>query len=503
MRSNMSEPEARPAPHDAAVVDIGSNSIRLVLYRIEGRSIWPIYNEKVLAGLGRDLARTGRLSEDGVKAALPALKRFRAVLDSTRPASIITVATAAVREAKDGPEFVERVKRLAGFDVRVLTGEEEARYSALGVLAGVPGAEGVAGDLGGFSLELIRLKAGSLGKGITLPLGPFALRTAEGFDADAVAKEAGKRLAAAKAFSSDCFYAVGGAWRNLALIHMQMTGYPLKIVHEYEMTGEQALRTARFIARQSKSSLERIQGLSKKRLDSIPYAAAVLCALVERLELRHIVICAWGLREGLLFDAMPEAVRRLDPMIEGFAALGGRTEQAEALGAALNDWIGPVMAALPPLFEQGHDERLGAAACRLADFGSRFHPDHRAELVFHQVLRAPVAGVDHIDRGFLAVAAFARHTASSDLPEPETLRHLLTPERLDRARALGAAIRLGCDISGRSPPLLAKSSLALSDGHLVLEAAKSGADLLLGEQTRKRAETLAGLLGKQLDIRTV
>jgi exopolyphosphatase/guanosine-5'-triphosphate,3'-diphosphate pyrophosphatase len=474
-----------------------------VLYRVEGRSIWPIYNEKLLAGLGRDLARTGKLSADAVQAALPALKRFRAVLDATRPASTIAVATAAVREATDGPAFVEQVRRTAGFDVRVLTGEEEARYSALGVLAGIPGAEGVAGDLGGFSLELIRLKAGSLGKGITLPLGPFAIRRADGFDPEAVAREAGKRLKPAEAFASDCFYAVGGAWRNLALIHMQMTGYPLKIVHEYEISGDEAMRTAQFIARQSRSSLERIQGLSKKRLDSIPYAAAVLCALVERLRLRRIVICAWGVREGLLFDAMPEAVRRLDPVIEGCAALGGRIEQAETLGAALTAWIGPAMAALPPVFEQGHDERLGAAACRLADFGSRFHPDHRAELVFHQVLRAPIAGMTHVDRSFLAVAAFARHTASSAIPEPETLRHLLTPERYERARALGAAIRLGCDISGRSPPLLEKSKLGVIDGHVVLEASRPNSDLLLGEQTRRRAETFAGLIGRQLEVRTV
>jgi exopolyphosphatase/guanosine-5'-triphosphate,3'-diphosphate pyrophosphatase len=500
----MSGPGPSPAPHDAAVIDIGSNSIRLVLYRVEGRSIWPVYNEKVLAGLGRDLARTGRLSEAGVTAGLAAVKRFRAVLDATGPASTIAVGTAAVREAADGRDFVARVRATAGFDVRVLSGEEEARYSALGVLAGIPGAEGVAGDLGGFSLELIRLQAGSPGKGITLPLGPFALvKAGDAFDADVVSKEAGERLGDAGGFASDCFYAVGGAWRNLALIHMQMTGYPLKIVHEYEMSGEEALRTARFIARQSRSSLERIQGLSKKRLDSLPYAAAVLCALVDKLSLRRIVICAWGLREGLLFDQMPEAVRRLDPMVEGFAALGGRTEQAEHLGEALADWIGPVMSDLPPLFEQGHDQRLAAAACRLADFGSRFHPDHRAELVFHQVLRAPVAGVDHADRAFLAASIFARHTASDDLPEIETLHHLLTEERLHRARALGAAIRLGCDISGRSPPLLAKSRLRMSDGKLVLEAAKSGADLLLGEQTKRRAETLAGLLGRKLEIRTI
>jgi exopolyphosphatase/guanosine-5'-triphosphate,3'-diphosphate pyrophosphatase len=491
-------------PHDAAVIDVGSNSIRLVLYGVEGRSIWPVYNEKVLAGLGRDLTRTGRLSEAGVSAGLAAMKRFRAVLDATGPASVTAVGTAAIREAQDGREFVARVRETAGFDVRVLSGEEEARYSALGVLAGIPGASGVAGDLGGLSLELIDLRAGSPGSGITLPLGPFALvRAGEPFDADVVAREAGERLGPAAAFASDSFYAVGGAWRNLALIHMRMTGYPLKIVHQYEMSGNEALRTARFIARQSRSSLERIPGLSKKRLDSLPYAAAVLCALVGKLSVRRIIICAWGVREGLLFDQMAPAVRGLDPMVLGFAALGGRPEQAEHLGAALAEWIGPVMSALPPLFERGHDERLIATSCRLADFGSRFHPDHRAELVFQQVLRAPVAAAGHADRGFIATGAFARHSASDELPEIRILHHLLTEERLHRARVVGSAIRLGCDISGRSPILLAKSRLRLMDGNLVLEAAKSGADLLLGEQTRRRAQTLAGLLGKSVEIRVL
>ncbi len=297
---------ADKAPRDAAVIDIGSNSIRLVLYRVEGRAIWTVFNEKVLAGLGRDLPATGRLSPAGVKAAHAALRRFKAVLEALKPSAVFVAATAAVREAEDGPEFVRTVKAETGFHVHVLTGPEEARHSALGVAAGIPEATGVVGDLGGFSLELVCMSEGRPAEGTTLPLGPFALGAGHAFDAAAVRKEVGRRLVGVPdAFACDTLFAVGGAWRNLALLHMQLTDYPLKIVHQYEMTARDAREASRFIASQSRNSLERIEGLSKKRVESIPYAAIVLEALIERLGLQRIVISAWGLREGLLFESLP------------------------------------------------------------------------------------------------------------------------------------------------------------------------------------------------------
>lgn len=491
------------APRDAAVIDIGSNSIRLVLYRIEGRAVWTVYNEKVLAGLGRDLPTTGRLAPDGMKAAHAALRRFRAVLDSVRPSAIHVVATAAVREARDGAGFVTEVQAETGLGVQVLSGEDEARLSALGAASGIPGATGVAGDLGGYSLELIRLQDGQPGEGATLPLGPFALAEGQAFNADQVRKKADRRLTGvASRFAAETLFAIGGAWRNLALLHMRLTDYPLQIVHQYELTAKDALQTSRFVASQSKGSLERIEGLSKKRAESLPLAAIVLEQLINRLELRRIVISAWGLREGLIFAGLPKEVRGLDPLIEGCATMGGRQAQAERLGAALHDWITPVFSKLEPVFESERDRTLIAAACRLADFGARLHPDHRADLVFEQVLRAPIAGMSHPERAFLACAAFARHTAANVTPGQRATERLLTYERLQRARAIGAAMRLGCDLSGRSPPLLALSRLKLERDKLRLTADPSGADLLLGEQTSKRAATLAAVLGRELEIRT-
>jgi exopolyphosphatase/guanosine-5'-triphosphate,3'-diphosphate pyrophosphatase len=495
----MSAPSDR-IPTDAAVVDIGSNSVRLVVYRLEGRAIWTVFNEKVLAGLGRDLARTGKLSLDGTETTLNALRRFKAVLEASRPQALFVAATAAVREAVDGPAFVRRIKAETGLTVRVLSGEAEARYAALGVLAGAPDAEGVVADLGGSSLELTRVAGGEPGLGLTLPLGPFALRASDGFDAGRVRARVARALdQTAAPFAGRTLYAVGGGFRNLALLQMRIAGYPLQIVHQYEMSAAEALDAARLIARLSRGSLERIEGVSKRRLETIPYAAVVLEGLIERLGLSRIALSAYGLREGLLFESMPPVQRALDPLIEGCAALGAREGVAEGLGPALEAWLAPLFAKLPPLFD-GRDATLVAAACQLADLGARLHPDHRADLLFEQVLRAPIAGMTHAERAFLAVTLFARHTAAAPALEPEVLSRTLTPERLRRARALGAAMRLGCDLSGRNPALLPRSTIDVSREVIVLRAEPRWADMLLGEQTAKRAATLADHLEMGLKI---
>ncbi len=488
---------------DVAVVDVGSNSVRLVLYRVEDRAIWTVFNEKVLAGLGRGLAETGRLSPDGVEQAMGALRRFRAVLDGVGRHAVFTAATAAVREASDGAAFVARVARETGLQVRVLSGAEEAHYSALGVLAGQPGAEGVMGDLGGSSLELTRLVGGRPEPGVTLPLGPFALGAPKPLSLERVRGFAAERLAgAADRFRCETFFAVGGAWRNLALIQMSLHGYPLRVVHQYEMSARDALEAARFVARQSRTSLDRLPGVSKKRADTLPYAALVLEQIVERLGVKRIVLSAYGLREGLIYDAMGPATASGDPLVEGCAALGARQGMSEHLGPALEAWLAPFWSTLEPLFPAPREQVLLAAAARLADAGARLHPDHRGELVFEQVLRAPIAGQSHPERAYLALAAYARYASQPRPAEADALARVLSPERTRRARALGSALRLGCDLSGRSPVLLRQSSLARDGRALVLTASPEAADLLMGEQTRKRLAALAEVLDLEPRTRT-
>lgn len=487
-------------PRQAAVIDVGSNSVRLVIYRLEGRAIWTVFNEKALAGLGRDLPATGRLSPQGVELALSILRRFRVVLDGWPAEDLAVVGTAAVREAADGPRFLERVRQETGFEIRVLTGEEEARYAALGVIAGQPDAHGVAGDLGGSSLELVPVSGGAPGAGLTLPLGPFALGAPKPLNVEKARRTIDERLAPlARSFRAPNFYAVGGAWRNLALLHMALADYPLRIAHQYEISRTDALAVARFVERQSKQSLERIEGVSKKRFDTLPHAALVLEALIDHLAIEKIVVSAYGVREGLLLEAMSPEILGRDPLIEGCEALTALRGLTVELGPSLEAWLAPVFGQLQPMFG-GRDRVLLAAACRLADLGARLHPDHRADLAFDQVLRAPIAGMNHCERAFLACAVFSRHTAHADTPDRAAIARVLTPERRQRARALGAAIRLGADLSGRNPALLGGTSLRIADGKLVLSAGPDSRAVLNGEQTPKRAGALAQALRLKLEI---
>ncbi|GLK50424.1 exopolyphosphatase [Brevundimonas intermedia] len=486
---------------DVAAIDIGSNSVRLVLYRLEGRAIWTVFNEKVLAGLGRDLPTTGKLSAEGVVLAMTALRRFAAVLEGVRPDATLIAATAAVREAEDGPEFCQRVAAETGLQIRVLSGEEEAKYAAMGVLAGAPDAHGVSADMGGASLELTRLNGDGVEHGLTLPLGPFALAEGKGFDADRIRARIDQRLKPIAAqFQTDRLYAVGGAWRTLAQVHMALKSYPLKVVHQYQMTAEEALETARLVAHQSAAGLAKLPGVSKKRAETLPYAGLVLEGLIKHLNLKGIEMSAWGVREGLLFDTLDEETRAADPLLAGCAALGGRQGIDAALPGALKGWMSDILAALPKAFGEPRDSILTAAACRLSDLGARLHPDHRLELAFDQVLRAPVAGVSHAERAFLAAVMNARYGGGAATPQPDIITRLLNEDAAKRARALGLAIRLACDLSGRSSQLLANATATVKGADLNLTATDGYADLLLGEQTKKRAKALAEAMGLGLSI---
>jgi len=495
----MSPSASSASQADVAVVDVGSNSVRLVMYRLDGRAIWTVFNEKVLAGLGRDIAATGRLAPEGAAQAMQALTRFQAIIAANRPAKVYAAATAAVRDARDGPDFVRRVQAETGLRLKVLTGAEEARYSALGVIAGSPRADGLVGDLGGASLELTRITGGEPGSGVTLPLGPFAFPAP--FNPDAAKAAVARELRAiSSGYAARTFNAVGGAWRTLAQLHMRLADYPLGIIHQYELSRADALEAARFIEGQSRGSLERIEGISKRRVETLPHAAAVLEGLIEGLGLQRVVLSAYGLREGLLFESMNRLTRQENPLVAGCAALGGRPQAAETLGAALDAWLQSAFERLEPAFG-ARDGVLLAAACRLADFGAQLHPDHRADLVFEQVLRAPIAGADHAERVFLACAAFGRHTASSVNPAPHIVGRLLTPERYQRARAIGAAVRLGCDLSGRGPDLLTRARLEFKPDAVILQAEAGWEVALLGDPVGKRAATLAGLLDRELRVK--
>jgi exopolyphosphatase/guanosine-5'-triphosphate,3'-diphosphate pyrophosphatase len=462
------------------VMDVGSNSVRLVVYDVRGRAMQPRFNEKVLAGLGRDLNSTGKLHKDGVEIAIAALSRFASITRAQKVESLFAFATAAVREASDGKEFVDRVKKETGVALRVLTGGDEARFAAEGVLAGTPGVDGVAGDLGGSSLELARLVDGRYDGGSTYPLGPLALDNGGSFNEDKILARVKDVLSGSPELkkSGDVFFAVGGAWRAIGTLHMELTRAPLHMLQNYEMDGGELSKLLGELIG-GKKHADLLQEVARRRATTIPYAAAVLKGVIDIGKFKSVMISSYGVREGIIFDSLDTAERMEDPLDAGIEALIA-DDQAAEFGRALAEWASE---AAPYTL----NARLSSAACRLVDIGALLHPDHRADLAFDLVARAPLPGLSHRDRAALALAVASRFKKGvrNDVSEKLLDEHLA-----GKARALGALMRLAADFSGRSAALLKHARLTCDGDTLELKVA-TPYRALVSESVERRLEQAA------------
>ena len=328
------------------VVDLGSNSVRLVVFEGHGRNPIGIFNEKAVLRLGRGLSATGRLNDDGMAQAFTVLNRYHAVARAMGAQPFEVLATAAVRDARNGPDFVAALgQRMPGVPIRVLSGLQEAEYSAEGVLCGIPTADGILADIGGGSLEVVRLEAGTRGASQTLRLG--VIRLAERSNDDPV-----RARAIAEADMAEVpwlgdgagadLYLVGGAWRALARIHMAQTGYPLQMVHHYAIGREEARDLAGLISTAGRRALERLPAMPRRRIDDLPFAAAVLRRLLRATSVRRVVFSASGLREGWFMQRLPEEVRRQDPLLAAGREMAARLGRDPSLPPALLDWTAPL-----------------------------------------------------------------------------------------------------------------------------------------------------------------
>ena len=476
-----------------AVIDIGSNSVRLVVYDAAKRAPIPVFNEKVLCGLGRGLDSTGRLNAEGAKLAFESLHRFAALTQAMGVADIDAFATAAVREATDGPDFAAAVERDCGFPVRVISGAEEARLSALGVLAEIPRANGIMGDLGGASLELAHLKRGTGAEQTSLPIGPLRIAcNPNGPDSADSGRSMEEYLSQATWLGearSGTFYAGGGTWRSWARMHMRHVKYPLSIAHHYEITANSALEFAKEIAALPADALSNFAGFPEERADSIPFANLLLKRLIEQTGVAAVLFSAYGVREGLIFDRLPNSLKAEDPLIAACRNLATMTGRATADGEALFRWTSPAFAE-----ETEEEARLRRAACLLADLEWSEHPDYRAEHALLRILRYPLIGVDHPGRAYMGLAVASRHAKVRDSLLERYLRSLLDGTELRRAKAAGLAMRLAYTFSGGVISLLEQTALRREGNKLKLEL-PSHADVLVGDVVQSRFRSLAQELG--------
>jgi exopolyphosphatase/guanosine-5'-triphosphate,3'-diphosphate pyrophosphatase len=479
-----------------AIVDVGSNSVRLVAYEGLTRAPTPIFNEKVLCALGREVVTTGRLDQAGMERAIGALKRFRVLCAGMGIRDIRVLATAAVREALNGPEFLAAARAAIGYDVALLSGQREARLAALGVVSSVHGPDGVVGDLGGGSLELVDIAGERVGEGISLQLGGLALMDVSGRSLKKAAKIVRDMLASARildALKGRSFYAVGGTWRALARLHMIQVGYPLHVMHGYSMPARDAAAFANLFDEDERKSPIGIASINPARRPVLAYGALLLEQIIARGKPRDVVISALGVREGYLYEQLDPETRSQDPLLCAARALNLLRSRAPRHGDDLCDWTDELLQT-SDIAETADERRLRHAACLLADTSWRAHPDYRAEQSLNVIMHSVLIGVDHPGLAFLALCAAYRHLLQDDVSP--AVRAMLPPQMAERARVIGAAMRVAYIVSAAMPGILPRTTLTCSRNKLVLTLPRALADLA-SERLQNRLRQLARLMDRQ------
>lgn len=470
------------------VIDVGSNSVRMVVFDGAARSPAYFYNEKIMCALGAGLSETGHLSPEGRVRALSAIRRFAALAEGMGILPLSAVATAAVREATDGRDFCDEVLRETGVQVHIIDGEEEARISAQGVLLGWPGSYGMVCDIGGSSMELADLADGEVGRRLTSALGPLKLREIKGgrkaikaYIRETVAdlhkqmnNETGMRL-----------FLVGGSWRAIARVDMERRGYPLHVMHEYRMTTRRIQKTAEYIRKSDLYDLRQSCGISEARMSLIPLASLVLKEVMRVFKPKDVTVSSYGIREGMLYEQMPQKLRDRDPLIEAARFAEAKDARLPGFGRKLYHFV-------MPLFPRANwqRQRIIRAACLLHDVSWRAHPDYRAEITFDNATRANLGGLKHEERVFLGLALMGRYTNKSPGPRFEELSNLLTANDRHKADVLGKAMRLGAMLwlNGDEPP--GKLKWQKKSGRLTLTLSNH-AKPLFGEVAQSRFKALA------------
>lgn len=485
-----------------SVIDIGSNSIRLVVYEGIARSPTILFNEKMLAGLGRGIVSTGRLDPEAVKRAVEEFRRFRALSEQAGAEMLYAIATAAAREAENGMDFIHRAEEILGTEIRVLSGREEARYSALGVISSFHPADGIAGDLGGGSLELVDITGEAIGEGITLPLGGLRLQDMAMNSTVTAARIAETQLARAKLLrvgEGRTFYCVGGTWRNLARLHMNATNYPLAVMHHYPIPVDGSSAFLKQVARGDLDKIKGIERVSRSRRALLPYGAVVLREIIRSMKPKNIVVSAFGVREGFLYSLLSAEERQADPLLsaaEEYATLHARSARH---ARELADWTGLAFAAFG-VMETEDEARYRRAACLMADMSWRSHPEYRGAQSLNIIAHGSFIGIDHPGRAFIALTNLYRHEGIyEDIVAPE-IKQLAGPHLLERARLLGGLLRVIYLFTASMPGLMPNMHWRREgDGTLVLGVPASHAGLL-GERPAGRLAQLSKLLGQPMQF---
>lgn len=468
-----------------AVIDIGSNSVRLVMYDGIKRHLHPFFNEKVLCGLGKGLAETNRLPKEGKAHASKTLKRFITLIRARNISPVYIIATAAIRDAEDGREFISELERENNVTIDIISGEKEAHLAAMGIAATTYNPKGLVGDLGGGSFELIEVHGDETGASTTLPLGSLRMLALGTQDEKQLRRMIQNYLRAVPFLTMHphkTFYAVGGSFRSVARVHMRKTDYPLRILHQYEISAGDVMLLAKDVLSEKP---QKLKGLRDNRSEGFLPALLLLEEMIGLCKIEKIVFSTGGIREGLLFDKLPPKEKKKDPLQASVEDILSRSPVDAAYTAALKEWIAPLF----KTFKQ--KERLIDAFVSLSELGLTVHQEFRAAWGFDRALYSSAYGLTHRERVMLSLALYYRHRYKLKLNHPALA--LVSEKDKLWSYKLGQAASLASEISADAPEILAQIKLSVSGGTITLKPRGSDA-ITLPETVEKRLEGLSEAL---------
>jgi exopolyphosphatase / guanosine-5'-triphosphate,3'-diphosphate pyrophosphatase len=487
------------SPKMTAVIDIGSNSVRLVVFDGPSRVPMPKFNEKVLCGLGADLGHSAVLGQRAMDDAMRALQRYTALVNHMGIERVLVAATAAVREAENGSEFVADIEQECDLNVQVLSGKQEARFAGLGVLSGMPFAQGLVGDLGGGSLELVQVGDHKIGDTATLPLGALRLSRMglSTEDLERKLRSDFKKISWLKELDGKNFYVVGGAWRAMARYHMSKNKHSLNIIHNYKMSLDSMKEVIDEVLTKDEAAIRAVALVPNSRVATMHTAALIMRELFKIISPRNVVFSANGLREGMLFSELKKPVRRKDPLLEACRDMAAKEGRFAEHGDEIYNWLRP---AFESIGDKG--QRLALAAATLSDIAWTMSSDYRAAQAFRRIFRAPFSGIGHKGRAIVALAVYARYRGNLSGHAPADGLALVGEKDRQHALSLGLALRLSHTLSGGTTGILPQMRLFVTDEKIILQIPED-LSVLLGIQVDARLAALADCLGKKPVLKVV
>ena len=467
------------------IIDIGSNSIRLVVFDGPKRSPLYLYNEKVFFRLGLQSFGGKAFGSNTLEAVSHIIKRYVAICRNMEISKIIMFGTSALREASNSNVLVESIREKTNVDVDIISGEKEAFYAAQGILLGFPNAEGVICDLGGNSVEFANIRKNVVTKCNSVLLGPLTIKNLgeKCKNLDDHMKNQLAKLTNFNGVKNKSIFLIGGSWRAIAKIHMQRIKYPLKIIQGYKVESKKLKTTLEFIQGSSFFTKSDEMNISLGRLELLPQAARLLEIIIDEFQIKVLTFSSFGVREGLIYEHLSEAEKKRDPLIEAAKFFEKKETRFPKMSKHTFNWISPLYENLPP-----KTKRVILAATKLHDIAWIAHPDYKTEMCLEIVTRSNISGISHKERVFLAMILLFRHKAKPEKIFNSKLFRIVPKKKRKIALVIGKGLRLASTFFGEKS-LLNKIELRLRANEVDLRF-QSKMDSINGEIVEKRIQEL-------------